>query len=90
MGGMIDVSGKKETKRTAKAQVFVKLKDGIIKRIKEKKIEKGDVFEQAKIAGIIAAKRTHELIPLCHPLKIEHIDISFEFKRLKEFNGVFP
>lgn len=78
MSGMIDVSGKKETKRTAKAQVTVMLKEEIIKRIKEGKIEKGDIYEQAKVAGIMAAKRTHELIPLCHPLRIEHIDISFE------------
>ena len=81
MNGMIDISDKRRTKRIAKAEVLVKLKEEIVKRIKEGKIEKGDVFEQARIAGIMAAKRTDEIIPLSHPLKLEHIGISFELKQ---------
>jgi len=77
--GMIDVSKKKETERKAKAQAVVRLKKELIDRIKEGRIEKGDVFEQAKVAGILAAKKTPELIPLCHPLRITGIDISFSF-----------
>ncbi|MBU1261898.1 cyclic pyranopterin monophosphate synthase MoaC [bacterium] len=77
--GMIDVSKKKETERRAKAQAIVQLKEGLIERIKEGRIEKGGVLEQAKVAGILAAKKTPELIPLCHPLRITGIDISFSF-----------
>jgi len=75
MSGMVDVGGKKVTKRRAKAQVIVRVKEKIIKLIKEEKIAKGDVLEQAKVAGIMAAKRTAELIPLCHPLRIEQVTI---------------
>ncbi|MDI6751902.1 MAG: cyclic pyranopterin monophosphate synthase MoaC [bacterium] len=77
--GMINVSKKKETERRAKAQAVIKLKEELIKRIKENRIEKGDILEQARVAGILAAKKTPELIPLCHPLRITGIDISFSF-----------
>jgi cyclic pyranopterin phosphate synthase len=76
---MIDVSKKKETERRAKAQAIVKLNEELIERIKEGKIEKGNIFEQARVAGILAAKKTPELIPLCHPLRITGIDISLSF-----------
>lgn len=74
---MVDVSEKAVTRRTAKACCTVKMKTETLKRIVEDKIPKGDVFSCAKVAGIMAAKKTHELIPLCHPLPIEHIDITF-------------
>ncbi|MDB4349324.1 cyclic pyranopterin monophosphate synthase MoaC [Omnitrophica bacterium] len=76
--GMIDVSGKEETERVAKAQVFIKLKKEIVRRIKEQKILKGDVLEQARAAGILAAKKTPDLIPMCHPLRLSEVSISFE------------
>ena len=78
MSGMVDVGGKKVTKRMAKAQVIVKVKEEISKLIENKGVAKGDVLEQAKVAGIMAAKKTAELIPLCHSLRIEHIAISFK------------
>ena len=81
MGGMIDVGSKKETKRVAKAQVVVKLKEEIVKLIETGRVAKGDVLEQAKVAGIMAAKKTAELIPLCHPLRLEHVEISFTMEK---------
>lgn len=77
LNGMIDVSGKDITLRRAEAQAVVKLKKRIIELIKKKKTLKGDVLEQAKVAGIMAAKKTSELIPLCHPLSISNIKVSF-------------
>ncbi|MBU0549298.1 MAG: cyclic pyranopterin monophosphate synthase MoaC [Candidatus Omnitrophica bacterium] len=75
--GTIDISNKGETKRVAKAEALVKLKSEVIKLIKDNKIFKGDVLENARLAGIMAAKKTHDLIPLCHPLRITDIKISF-------------
>ncbi len=77
LNGMVDVSDKNITLRRAKAQAVVKMKPQIIALIKKKKILKGDVLEQAKVAGIMAAKKTSELIPLCHPLSISDIKLSF-------------
>ncbi len=76
---MIDVSKKEETERRARAQAVVRLKEELIERIKKGRIEKGNILEQAKVAGILAAKKTPELIPLCHLLRITGIDISFSF-----------
>src|SRR3990170_4886795 len=67
---MVDVSEKQITRREAVARGSVYMKPGTIKLIKDRKIPKGDVFSVAKIAGIVAAKKTSELIPLCHPLSI--------------------
>lgn len=85
LNGMIDVSDKNITLRRAKAQAVVKMKPQIIELIKEKKTLKGDVLEQAKVAGIMAAKKTSGLIPLCHPLSISDVKISFVLskKRIK-------
>ena len=79
MRGMVDVSAKNETFRFARAKAIVKLKESIIDLIKSRKILKGDVFEQAKVAGIMAAKKTSDIIPLCHPLRITEVSISFSF-----------
>jgi len=76
---MIDVSSKKETKRVAKSQAVIKLKKEVMDLIKNKKVIKGDVLENARSAGILAAKKTSDLIPLCHPLRITDIKISFSF-----------
>ena len=75
--GMIDVSSKRVTKRVARARCVVKLNPGLVKKIKEKTLVKGDAFEQARVAGIMAAKKTGEFIPLCHPLGLDHVGISF-------------
>ncbi|UCH32905.1 MAG: cyclic pyranopterin monophosphate synthase MoaC [Candidatus Bathyarchaeota archaeon] len=75
---MIDVSDKPEIRREATAQGSIRLKPETIRLIREKKIEKGDVFSLAKVSGVLAAKKTSELIPLCHPLPLTSIDISIQ------------
>lgn len=75
---IVDVSDKKESLREAEAIGYIVLDDYIIAKIKENKIEKGDVFAVSKIAGINAAKKNWELIPLCHQIKLTSIDIEFE------------
>jgi cyclic pyranopterin monophosphate synthase len=72
---MVDVSEKAPTKRTATAHAFVSMGRGTISKIRKLKNPKGDPLEIARIAGIAAAKRTSELIPLCHPLLLTHVDV---------------
>ncbi len=74
---MIDISDKYTTLRTATATATVKMTENLVRLIKENKIEKGNVLETAKIAGIMAAKKTSELIPYCHPLPIDSISVDF-------------
>jgi cyclic pyranopterin monophosphate synthase len=75
---MVDVSGKAVQSRTAKAEGFIELQPGTMKLILENKMKKGNVLSIAQVAGIQAAKKTSELIPLCHPLQITKIDVKFE------------
>jgi len=75
---MVDVSDKKIQYRSAKAEGYIKLKQETINLIRENKMKKGDVLTTAEIAGIQAAKRTNDLIPLCHPLQITKIDVKAE------------
>jgi len=75
---IVDISAKKETLRTAQAQGYILVSAEIINKIRENEIKKGDVFTVSKLAGILAAKKTHDLIPLCHQIKITSIDISFK------------
>lgn len=75
---MVDVSQKAITLRVAKAKATVLMKKETIELIRNKKIQKGDVLSVATTAGILAAKKTHELIPMTHPLMIEGIDINFK------------
>ncbi|MFC2159145.1 cyclic pyranopterin monophosphate synthase MoaC [Actinomycetota bacterium] len=74
---MVDVSKKQPSVRTAEAEGYITLDENIITKIKENGVKKGDVFSVAKIAGINAAKKTWELIPLCHQLALTGIDIGF-------------
>jgi len=74
---MVDVSEKNVTSRIATARAIVKMKPDTLRTILSGGIPKGDVFSAARIAGIMAAKRTHELIPLCHPLAITAITLDF-------------
>lgn len=74
---MVDVSGKEPTMRTAVAQALVRMKPGTLDAIVQGRILKGDVFAVARLAGILAAKRTPDLIPLSHPLAIHHAAIDF-------------
>lgn len=75
---MVDVSGKNETVREARAEAIVTMSQETLSMIMEGKHHKGDVFATARIAGIQAAKRTWELIPLCHPLLLSKVEISLE------------
>jgi cyclic pyranopterin phosphate synthase len=81
---MVDVSSKKNQFRIARAEGFIFLQTATLKLIKENKIKKGDVLTVAEIAGIQAAKKTFEMIPLCHPLQITKADVKTEIKK----NGV--
>ncbi len=73
---MVDVSGKPDVFREATATGTIKLKPETIRLIEERKIAKGDPLYTAKIAGILAAKRTSELVPLCHPLPLTSVDVE--------------
>ena len=77
---MVDVTEKKETTRTAIAQGKIKVNDEIFAKVKEGSMAKGDVLGTARVAGIMAAKKTFELIPMCHPLLLTKVDISFEME----------
>jgi cyclic pyranopterin monophosphate synthase len=74
---MIDVTAKEQTSRKAVARGKVLMKRETLSLIERGKIPKGDVFVVAKIAGIMAAKKASEMIPMCHPLELTGIDISF-------------
>ena len=76
---MVDVGGKPETARTATASAVVRMKPATLALIKNKELAKGDVLEVARLAGIMAAKKTADLIPLCHPLPLTSVDVSFQF-----------
>ena len=71
---MVDVSSKPETLRTARAQAFVLIRPSVLRRLADN--PKGNPLEVARIAGIAAAKRTAELIPMCHPLMLTHVDVE--------------
>lgn len=73
---MVEVTGKADTVREAEAHGFVQMSADILKAIQQGDLKKGDPLESARIAGIMAAKKTHELIPLCHPLLLTHIDVQ--------------
>ncbi|MEM2971805.1 MAG: cyclic pyranopterin monophosphate synthase MoaC [Candidatus Bathyarchaeia archaeon] len=73
---MVDVSGKPEVFREATATGTIRLKAETIRLIREGKIEKGDPFYTAKIAGVLAAKKTSSLIPLCHPLPLTNVKVE--------------
>ena len=73
---MVDVSAKAVTTRTAEAQASVKMKPSVVRAVRRLRNPKGNPLEVARIAGIAAAKRTAEWIPLCHPLPLTHIDVT--------------
>ncbi len=75
---MVDVGAKADTERMAVAKGEVRLKPETLALIQAGGVPKGDVFAVAQVAGIMAAKRTHELIPMCHPLLITEIAVNFE------------
>ena len=73
---MVDVSGKLSTKRTATARARLRMSPEVIQALPQNK--KGDALQVARIAGIQAAKKTSELIPLCHPIPLSHVNLEFE------------
>ena len=75
---MVDISEKPPTARRALASGFVRLGKATLKLIRKGTAPKGDVLATAKLAGIMAAKRTPDLIPLCHPLQLSQVDVTFE------------
>ncbi|QGM80773.1 cyclic pyranopterin monophosphate synthase MoaC [Otariodibacter oris] len=83
---MVDVSGKQETVREARAEAFVTMNPETLQMIVSGNHHKGDVFATARIAGIQAAKRTWDLIPLCHPLLLSKVEVQLE--ALPETNQV--
>jgi len=74
---MVDVGDKNITERVAIATGVIHLKPETLRLIKEDEIKKGDVLAVAQVAGIMGAKKTSDLIPMCHPLALTHVDISF-------------
>ena len=74
---MVDTSGKPDTAREARASAVVRMQPATLALIRDKAMAKGDVFEVARLAGIMAAKRTSDLIPLCHPLPITGVTVDF-------------
>jgi len=79
---MVDVGGKRPQRRTARAEGFIVLAKATRALIAENAVRKGDVLTVAQVAGIQAAKRTAELIPLCHTLTLEKVDVSLELTRI--------
>ena len=74
---MVDVGDKQPTKREALAAGEVRMKPETLRRILDRKVEKGDVFSVARLAGIMGAKQTSSLIPLCHPLPQSSVEVDF-------------
>ncbi len=76
---MVDVGAKAVTLRTARAYGRVRMAEATLRLIRDRDMAKGDVLEVARLAGIMAAKKTADLIPLCHPLGLDSVTISFDF-----------
>jgi len=84
---MVDVGGKPDTRRIAVARGQVRMKRETLALIRQNALVKGDALATARIAGILAAKRTADLIPLCHPLMLTHVGVEFELSET-ETDGV--
>jgi cyclic pyranopterin monophosphate synthase len=78
---MVDVGAKAETARTARAEGSIKMNAETLSAVERSSVSKGDVIGAARIAGIMAAKRTAELIPLCHPLPLTDVGVDIEIDR---------
>jgi cyclic pyranopterin phosphate synthase len=78
---MVDVSGKPNTVREATAKGEIRMSAAAIRAIRDKAVKKGDPLQTARLAGIMAAKRTSELIPLCHPLAVTSVDVTLTARR---------
>ncbi len=78
---MVDVGSKTATERKARARGFLKLSPATVALVKDGKLEKGDVIAAAQLAGIMAAKRTSDLIPLTHPLPLTHVGVDLTVEK---------
>jgi len=78
-GKMVDVSEKEVTKRTAVAHAQIQMNEETFQKVKQGHMKKGDVLAVAQVAGISGAKKTWDIIPMCHPLMLTGIDIEFEY-----------
>lgn len=76
---MVSVAGKAETARSARAESFVTMSSEAYERLVRAHVPKGDVLGTARLAGIMASKKTADLIPLCHPLPLQHAEVNFQF-----------
>ena len=76
---MVDVGEKPTTRRLAIASAQIRLQPETLVLIRDRAVQKGDVLELARVAAVMASKRTSDLIPLCHPLRLDSVDIGFEF-----------
>ena len=85
---MVDVTDKKATVRTAVAGGIISMNPETFELIQNQKVKKGNVLETARIAGVMAAKKTAELIPMCHPLNITHIQVDFSPNDAKNCIGI--
>lgn len=85
---MVDVTEKQPTARTAVAGGLVLMKPETLKLISDQKVKKGNVLETARIAGIMAAKKTSELIPMCHPLNLTHVQVDFDPDETKNWISI--
>jgi len=73
---MVDVGGKEKTERVAVASAFLRMLPATLERIRQGKVEKGDVLAAARLAGVMAAKRTPDVIPLCHPIALSGVEVE--------------
>ena len=85
---MVDVGHKPVTRREAVAEGYITLQADTVRAITAGKVPKGEVLNTARIAGILAAKRCGELIPLCHPLPIESVEVNFDMPKPAGSNAV--
>src|SRR5262245_60804713 len=77
---MVDVTAKSATHRVARAEAFVEMAASTVRLLRSNGLPKGNPLETVRIAGIQAAKKTSELLPLCHPLPLTHVDVSIEIQ----------
>lgn len=80
---MVDISEKQTTARTATAKTSVQVNQDIYEKITNQQIEKGDVLAVAQVAGVMAAKKTSDWIPMCHPLSLSGVDIQFTWEQVE-------
>ena len=85
---MVDVSAKPDTAREAVARAIIRMKPTTLSAVRRGDAPKGDVLGTARTAGILAAKRTSELIPLCHPLRLTKVDVTFDDRRTNGTLGI--